>query len=105
MVRGTERKHWIDTVRGICMVAILLFHTEMYYAGRDITPYRCYVHNALATFFFISGYLFCGGRDGGGFRFAHKVKSISRTLIFHVPGHRGGGEDGGVPRGAGRHIH
>lgn len=82
MVRGTERKHWIDTVRGICMVAILLFHTEMYYAGRDITPYRCYVHNALATFFFISGYLFCGGRDGGGFRFAHKVKSISRTLIM-----------------------
>lgn len=39
------------------MMAILLFHTEMYYAGTDVVPYSCYVDNVLAAFFFVSGYL------------------------------------------------
>ncbi|MGP1350736.1 MAG: acyltransferase family protein, partial [Hoylesella marshii] len=28
-----KRKHWIDLLRGFCMVAILLDHTEIYYTG------------------------------------------------------------------------
>lgn len=77
-----ERKQWIDTLRGICMTAILLFHTEMYYSGDYIIPYGCYVHNALATFFFVSGYLFCGNsRDGREFDFARKIRSVFKTLI------------------------
>ncbi len=39
------------------MMAILYFHTEMYYAGKDLIPYACYVDNMLSVFFFISGYL------------------------------------------------
>ena len=70
---------WIDTMRGICMIAILIFHTEVYYAGDIITPYQCYVHNALAGFFFISGYLFLGDK---GFSLAHKIKYIARSLVL-----------------------
>ncbi len=59
-----ERKGWIDRARGTGMMLILLFHTSMYYAGRDIPPYSMYVENALAMFFFISGYLFMPNRTG-----------------------------------------
>lgn len=51
------RIQWIDLLRGFCMIAILWFHTEMYYVGYDITPYAMYVGNVLAVFFFLSGYL------------------------------------------------
>lgn len=73
------RLPWIDTMRGFCMIAILLYHTEAYYSGGAITPYQCYVHNALAGFFFISGYLFTGDK---GFSFSHKIKSIARSLVL-----------------------
>ena len=50
-----KRKHWIDLLRGICMIAILLDHTEIYYTGDNIINYNFYVVNVLLTFFFISG--------------------------------------------------
>ncbi len=53
-----KRISWIDLLRGFCMMAILWFHTEMYYAGRDVTAYAFYVGDVLAVFFFLSGYLF-----------------------------------------------
>lgn len=53
-----ERIRWIDLLRGICILAILLDHTELYATGRNIIPYSLYVVNALTLFFFISGYLF-----------------------------------------------
>ena len=57
-VPTAERLLWIDMLRGICMIAILLFHTEVYYAGDAVIPYSFYVDNALTIFFFVSGYLF-----------------------------------------------
>lgn len=53
-----ERLRWIDLLRGFCMMAILWFHTEMYFIGYDKTPYAFYVGDVLAVFFIISGYLF-----------------------------------------------
>ena len=73
------RLHWIDTMRGISMIAVLLYHTEVYYTGGIITPYQCYVHNALAAFFFASGYLFVSDR---GFSFTRKLKSIALSLLL-----------------------
>lgn len=35
-----ERPLWIDMLRGICMIAILLFHTEVYYAAMLSYPIR-----------------------------------------------------------------
>lgn len=48
---------WVDILRGFCMLAILWFHTEFYYAGEDIIPYAMYVGDILAVFFFLSGYV------------------------------------------------
>ena len=67
-------------MRGGCMLAILYFHTEMYYAGIDVTPYAAYVDNVLAAFFFLSGYLFFKPSRrpvGVGYR----LRRIWRTLV------------------------
>ena len=74
-----ERKAWIDILRGFCMMAILYFHTEMYYAGKDLIPYACYVDNMLSVFFFISGYLML--KENSGFNAIKKLRSIVRGLV------------------------
>ena len=67
-------------LRGISIMGILYFHTEMYYAGTDVVPYGLYVDGFLSVFFFISGYLFV--KDGfTSFDGVHKLKSIFRRLI------------------------
>jgi fucose 4-O-acetylase-like acetyltransferase len=52
-----DRITWVDALRGFSMISILWFHTEMYYAGKDIIPYALYVEDVLAVFFFLSGYV------------------------------------------------
>lgn len=70
---------WIDILRGLCMLAILLFHTEIYYTGDTIIPYSLYVVNALTTFYCISGYLMYREES---FSIFHKLKSIVRSLCI-----------------------
>lgn len=74
-----KRKKWIDFARGLCMMAILYDHTEIYYTGDNIIPYHLYVSNALITFYFISGYLFYKGDQ---FEYSRKIKSIIKTIII-----------------------
>ena len=74
-----SRKLWVDQMRGFCMIAILWFHTEVYYAGGEVTPYGLYVQDALAGFFFLSGYLFW--RDGQ-FSLSRQLKSVVRWLVL-----------------------
>lgn len=76
----TQRLAWADLARGFCMMAILLFHTEKYYAGEEIIPYALYVDNVLITFFFISGYLFHNPQKA--FSVPHKLLSILRGIII-----------------------
>lgn len=73
------RKVWIDNLRGICMLAILLDHTEIYYAGKNIIDYNLYVANVLAIFFILSGYLMYKPTK---FNIKHKLYSIFRTLLI-----------------------
>ncbi|MCB6901740.1 acyltransferase family protein [Hoylesella buccalis] len=73
-----HRISWIDSVRGFCMIAILYFHTEIYYTNTTIIPYSMYVVNALVMFFFISGFLFYKENN---FHIKKKIKSIFRSLI------------------------
>lgn len=56
----SQRLAWIDLLRGFCMMAILWFHTEVYFTGQPMTPYEMYVGDVLAVFFFLSGYLMYG---------------------------------------------
>lgn len=76
----TERIRWVDTARGLSMLAILLFHTEKYYAGEEIIPYAYYVCNALIVFFFVSGYLIIPPKKP--FSLPRKLKSIVRGIVI-----------------------
>lgn len=75
-----QRIVWVDLLRGICMLMILWFHTEMYYAERDIIPYDIYVANALTAFYFISGYVFVAHRES--FSWRRKLRSIGLRIIL-----------------------
>lgn len=75
-----KRIIWIDIARGICMIAILLFHTEIYYSGGEIIKYSIYVSNALITFYFISGYLFYNKNKP--FCLRNKLISIFKNTII-----------------------
>lgn len=61
------------------MIAILLFHTEIYYSGGEIIKYSLYVSNALITFYFISGYLFYNNKP---FCLQNKLIYILRSIII-----------------------
>ena len=73
-----HRTIWVDMLRGFSMLAILWFHTEMYYAGRDVTPYALYVGDVLAAFFFLSGYLFYRETPVS---LRHKLYGVFRWLL------------------------
>lgn len=77
-MEAAKRIGWIDQIRGFCMMLILWFHTEMYYANADGTSYHFYVCNALTTFFFLSGYLFFTEK---AFSASHKLVSLFRGII------------------------
>ena len=78
-LKQNKRKHWIDLLRGFCMVAILLDHTEIYYTGDNIIGYNYYVANVLVAFFFLSGYLFYKDTP---FSLQLKLKAIARYLLL-----------------------
>ena len=74
-----QRVGWIDFLRGISMILILVFHTEVYYIEYDITPYYIYTTNAIILFYFISGYLFYRSES---FSLKKKALSIVRSLLI-----------------------
>lgn len=74
-----EREHWIDMLRGFCMLSILLDHTEIYYTGGNLIPYDWYVSNVLIVFFFLSGYLMYKQQV---FSLKHKLTSIGHSLLL-----------------------
>ena len=74
-----NRIGWIDFLRGLSMILILVFHTEVYYKEYDVTPYYIYVTNAIILFYFISGYLFYRPES---FSLKKKLIAIARSLLF-----------------------
>ncbi len=84
MQENIVRKAWIDSLRGICMIAILLDHTEIYYTGGNIINYNFYVVNALTIFFFLSGYLFYKETTSSDSNkeLRRKLTSICRSIIM-----------------------
>ena len=45
-----QRVGWIDFLRGISMILILVFHTEVYYKQYDVKPYYIYNNNYILLF-------------------------------------------------------
>ena len=74
-----NRIGWIDFLRGLSMMLILVFHTEVYYKEYDVIPYYIYVTNAIILFYFISGYLFYRPES---FNLKKKLNAITRSLLF-----------------------
>lgn len=78
-----KRKEWIDNLRGLCMIAILLLHTDIYYVDNGtldgVISYNLYVVDAIVIFFFLSGYLMY---KESAFDLKHKVKSILKTIVL-----------------------
>ena len=56
-INSLKRIGWIDNLRGFCMLAILLDHTESYYLDYHIINQNLYLTDALVFFFILSGYL------------------------------------------------
>ncbi len=74
-----NRIGWIDFLRGMSMILILVFHTEVYYKINYYTPYYIYTTNAIILFYFISGYLFYREET---FILKKKLKAIVRSLLI-----------------------
>lgn len=75
-----NRIHWVDNLRGLCMLAILFDHTEHYYVGENIVNLNLYVTDALCLFFMISGYLLY--KPDNNINLKRKCGSIARSLIM-----------------------
>ena len=71
--------YYKDFLRGISMILILVFHTEVYYKEYDVTPYYIYTTNAIILFYFISGYLFYRPEM---FSLKKKTLSIVKSLLI-----------------------
>lgn len=79
-INSLKRIGWIDNLRGFCMLAILLDHTESYYLDYHIINQNLYLTDALVFFFILSGYLMYKPQQQ--FCIAHKMKSIGRSLLM-----------------------
>ncbi|MCD8297899.1 MAG: acyltransferase, partial [Prevotella sp.] len=77
-----KRKTWVDSVRGICMLAIVLNHTDSYLiGGAPVIEYGLFGTNAVMTFFVVSGYLFYS-ESGKNINVKRKLTSIVRLLVL-----------------------
>lgn len=75
----SRRIVWVDMARGLAMLTILWAHTSAYYADGFASSYTLTVLNALAVFFFVSGYLFIS--PDKQFSVGNKMRSVLRSLV------------------------
>lgn len=75
----SRRIVWVDIARGLAMLTILWAHTSVYYADGFASSYTLTVLNALAVFFFVSGYLFMS--PDKQFSVGNKMRSVLRSLV------------------------
>lgn len=75
----SRRIVWVDMARGLAMLTILWAHTSVYYADGFASSYTLTVLNALAVFFFVSGYLFIS--PDKQFSVGNKMRSVLRSLV------------------------
>lgn len=78
-----DRIHWIDIARGICIIALVLYHTESYYIDTYHVFQFNWCNNFLKTFFFLSGYLlYKEGKVYDNDFIKYKTKRIVKTLLI-----------------------
>ncbi|MCI6160381.1 MAG: acyltransferase [Prevotella sp.] len=72
-----ERKLWIDTIRGIGMLAVIFLHTQIYYMGYEFP--KGFSQNRMTLFFVVSGYFFF---RSGNIDFRHKLRSMLKGIVI-----------------------
>jgi len=78
-----DRIHWIDLARGICILAVVLYHTESYYIDVYHVFQYNWLSNCLKVFFFLSGYLLYKKDQIYDNQFlTYKIKRIVKTLVI-----------------------
>ena len=74
-----ERKHWVDLLKGVSMLVVLIAHTDIYYTGSLLGEYHYSLLPALLVFFTMSGYLMYN--EHKDFDLHHKLTSIFKSLV------------------------
>lgn len=80
MAPQTQRKDWFNLARGILMVLLFVYHSEVYY-GDEHTWSFLFAPFFLTGFFIISGYFFSSA-DPAKFNFRAKALQTLRALII-----------------------
>ena len=75
----SNRKPWLDSAKGICMLMVLLFHIEMYSFGTQRIS-SLFTSFFMQAFFLLSGYTFV--KDVNNFNWKSKIKSSLRGLAY-----------------------
>lgn len=76
----TERKAWVDMGKGLAMLLVVLFHSEIYFPASSIMPTTVLGYAHMPFFFFLSGYVFC--TTPSALCPGRKVRGIVRSLLF-----------------------
>ncbi len=74
-----QRIEWVDSLRGLTILLILYYHTEIYYAGDTLVPYNLFANRTLLLFF-LSGYVFLS--PGKPLSCRHKLHKIVVQLLW-----------------------
>lgn len=78
-MNSLTRTKWVDMARGLCMITIILYHTESYYIDtHHVLSYQDVVVNILCTFFFLSGIF--ADKYANNSLYTH-IKHIFKSLV------------------------
>lgn len=53
-----NKLNWVDSIKAVCMIAVYLLHSEMYYGTAGVSYGYAVQPFYVNAFFFVSGYLF-----------------------------------------------
>lgn len=73
-----NRVDWIDYGKGICIIFVVLYHTQVYYANQSEASF-IYTPFFLTLFFFISGFLSYSQKK---IDIRKELTSITRSLLL-----------------------
>lgn len=76
----TERKEWVDAGKGLSMLLVILFHSEMYFPSTENIYSYYYGYFFTSFFFFLSGYVFTSCIEK--FSAKYKLKQIFRSIVW-----------------------
>lgn len=80
-----ERRHWLDVVKGIAIILVVMGHVGSTYGGESASPSFNAIHSFIYSFhmplfMFISGYLFTSSLKKD-----YRTTALSKLLAYGIP--------------------